>query len=140
MLADPKEMIVFDGPGSARRLLGVFAHPDDEVFCAGGTLARAAEAGAEVMIVSATRGERGQIRDPAAATRPTLGAVREGELRAAAAELGVPRVQVLDYADGTLPHHRSSLGAAIADIMRQFDPDTVFTFGAGGGYGPPDHV
>jgi len=43
-----------DGPGSARRLLGVFAHPDDEVFCAGGTMARAAEAGAEVMIVSAS--------------------------------------------------------------------------------------
>ena len=132
--------MVENRPGSARRLLGVFAHPDDEVFCAGGTMARAAEAGAEVMIVSATRGERGQIRDPAAATRRTLGAVREGELRAAAAELGVPRVQVLDYADGNLPHHRSSLGAAIADIMRQFDPDTVITFGADGGYGHPDHV
>jgi LmbE family N-acetylglucosaminyl deacetylase len=129
-----------NGPGSARRLLGVFAHPDDEVFCAGGTMARAAEAGAEVMIVSATRGERGQIRDPAAATRRTLGAVRERELSAAAAELGVRRVQVLDYADGTLPRHRSSLGAAIADIARRFDPDTVVTFGADGGYGHPDHV
>ena len=129
-----------EGPGSARRLLGVFAHPDDEVFCAGGTMARAAEAGAEVMIVSATRGERGQIRDPAAATRRTLGAVREGELRAAAAELGVRRVQVLGYPDGTLQHHRSSLGAAIAGITRQYDPDTVITFGADGGYGHPDHV
>ena len=103
-------------------------------------MARAAEAGAEVMIVSATRGERGQIRDPAAATRRTLGAVREGELCAAAAELGVQRVQVLAYPDGTLQHHRSSLGAAIAGIMRQFDPDTVITFGADGGYGHPDHV
>ncbi len=129
-----------NGPVSARRLLGVFAHPDDEVFCAGGTMARAAQAGAEVMIVSATRGERGQIRDPAAATRRTLGAVREAELGAAAAELGVRRVQVLAYADGTVPQHRSSLGAAIAGIMRQFDPDTVITFGAGGGYGHPDHV
>jgi LmbE family N-acetylglucosaminyl deacetylase len=131
---------VDDGPGSARRLLGVFAHPDDEVFCAGGTMARAAQAGAEVMIVSATRGDQGQIRDPAAATRRTLGAVREGELYAAAAELGVQRVQVLAYPDGTLPHHRSSLGAAIADVMRQFDPDTVITFGADGGSGHPDHV
>ena len=129
-----------NGPGSARRLLGVFAHPDDEVFCAGGTMARAAEAGAEVMIVSATRGELGQIRDPAAATRRTLGAVREEELRAAAAELGVQRVQVLAYPDGTLQRHRSSLGAATADIMRHFDPDTVVTFGADGGYGHPDHV
>ena len=134
------EVIVDDGPGSARRLLGVFAHPDDEVFCAGGTMARAAEAGAEVMIVSATRGERGQIRDATAATRRTLGAVREGELCAAAAELGVQRVQVLAYPDGTLQHHRSSLGAAIAGIMRQFDPDTVISFGADGGYGHPDHV
>jgi len=128
------------GPGSARRLLGVFAHPDDEVFCAGGTMAQAAEAGAEVMIVSATRGEQGQIRDPAAATRRTLGTVREAELHAAAAELGVQHVQVLAYADGTLAYHRSSLGAAIAGIMRQFDPDTVVTFGADGGYGHPDHV
>jgi LmbE family N-acetylglucosaminyl deacetylase len=131
---------VENGPGSARRLLGVFAHPDDEVFCAGGTMARAAEAGAEVLMVSATRGEQGQIRDPAAATRRTLGAVREGELRAAAAELGVHRVQVLDYADGTLQDHRSSLGAAIAGLMHRFDPDTVITFGADGGYGHPDHV
>ena len=129
-----------NGPGSAQRLLGVFAHPDDEVFCAGGTMARAAEAGAEVMIVSATRGELGQIRDPAAATRRTLGAIREEELRAAAAELGVQRVQVLAYPDGTLQRHRSLLGAATADIMRHFDPDTVITFGADGGYGHPDHV
>jgi LmbE family N-acetylglucosaminyl deacetylase len=67
--------MVENGPGSTRRLIGVFAHPDDEVFCAGGTMAWAAGAGAEVIIVSATRGERGQIRDHAAATRRTLGAV-----------------------------------------------------------------
>jgi LmbE family N-acetylglucosaminyl deacetylase len=131
---------VEEGPASARRLLGVFAHPDDEVFCAGGTMARAARAGAEIMIVSATRGEQGQIRDPAAATRRTLGTVREHELSAAAAELGVQRVQVLPYPDGTLQHHRSSLGTAVDGIMRRFDPDTVITFDADGGYGHPDHV
>jgi LmbE family N-acetylglucosaminyl deacetylase len=135
-----EEISVENGPGSARRLLGVFAHPDDEVFCAGGTMARAAQAGAEVMIVSATRGEQGQIRDPAAATRRTLGTVREGELHAAAAELGVRHVRVLSYADGTLPGHRSTLGAELADLMRRFDPDAVVTFGADGGYGHPDHV
>ncbi|HKR72237.1 MAG TPA: PIG-L family deacetylase [Streptosporangiaceae bacterium] len=129
-----------EGPGSAKRLLGVFAHPDDEVFCAGGTMARAAEAGAEVMIVSATRGERGQIRDASAATRRTLGTVRESELGAAAAELGVQHVQVLNYPDGTLQQHRSSLEGAIVEIMRQFDPDTVIAFGADDGYGHPDHV
>ena len=127
------------GP-AARRLLGVFAHPDDEVFCAGGTMARAAEAGAEVLIVSATRGEQGQIRDPAVATRRTLGGVRESELLAAAAELGVHQVQVLGYPDGALQHYRSSLSSAISDIMRHFDPDTVVTFGADGAYGHPDHL
>ena len=50
------------------------------------------------------------------------------------------RVQVLAYPDGTLQRHRSSLGAATADIIRHFDPDTVVTFGADGGYGHPDHV
>jgi LmbE family N-acetylglucosaminyl deacetylase len=139
-LSEREEVIVVNGPGSARRLLAVFAHPDDEVFCAGGTIARASEAGAEVMIVSATHGEQGQIRDPTAATRRTLGAVRERELWAAAAELGAQHVQVLAYPDGNLQQHRGSLGVEISDIMRQFDPDTVVTFGADGGYGHPDHV
>jgi LmbE family N-acetylglucosaminyl deacetylase len=134
------EVIVVNGPGSARRLLAVFAHPDDEVFCAGGTIARASEAGADVMIVSATRGEQGQIRDRTMATRQTLGAVRERELWAAAAELGAQHAQVLGYPDGNLQHYRASLGVAISDIMRQFDPDTVVTFGTDGGYGHPDHV
>jgi len=47
---------------------------------------------------------------------------------------------VLDYPDGALPHHRSSLRTAVTDIVRRFDPDTVITFGADGGYGHPDHV
>ena len=55
--------------GGRCRLLGVFAHPDDETFCAGGTFARYAEQGAEIMVVSATRGQAGQIRDATAGTR-----------------------------------------------------------------------
>ena len=54
------------------RVLGLFAHHDDEVFCVGGTIARAAAAGAETAVVSLTRGEAGQIRDSATATRRTL--------------------------------------------------------------------
>src|SRR5260370_16471580 len=64
----------------SKRILGVFAHPDDESFCAGGTFAKYVATGAEVMVVSATRGEAGQIRMPSVATRRTLGAVREQEL------------------------------------------------------------
>ncbi len=58
------------------RLLGIFAHPDDETLCAGGTFAKYASAGAEVRVVSLTKGGAGQIRDASAATRATLSAVR----------------------------------------------------------------
>lgn len=123
------------------RLLGVFAHPDDEVFCAGGTLAHWADGGAETMIVSATRGEAGQIQDAHAASRATLGAVREQELRAACARLGVRRAVCLDYPDGALAAVDSAtLSADVAAYIREFQPDIVVTFGPDGGSGHPDHI
>jgi LmbE family N-acetylglucosaminyl deacetylase len=123
------------------RLLGVFAHPDDEVFCAGGTLAAWAERGSQTMVLSATQGEAGQIQDARAATRQTLGAVRERELLAACARLGVGRVTCLDYADGTLADVAlDELAAAVAEAIRDFRPSVVVTFGPDGGYGHPDHI
>src|SRR5712691_2375625 len=86
----------------SKRILGVFAHPDDESFCAGGTLARYVASGAEVMVVSATRGEAGQIRSAGVATRRTLGQVREQELYLACQQLGVQHAVCLDYGDGML--------------------------------------
>ena len=86
----------------APRILGLFAHPDDEVFCVGGTIARCADAGRGTAIVSLTQGEAGQIRDAATATRRMLGAVRVKELRASAAALGVDHVTCLDLGDGQL--------------------------------------
>ncbi len=53
-------------------MLGIFAHPDDETICAGGTLAKYASAGAEVRVISLTKGGAGQIRDASVATRATL--------------------------------------------------------------------
>jgi LmbE family N-acetylglucosaminyl deacetylase len=123
------------------RILGVFAHPDDESFCAGGTLAKYAADGAEIMIVSATRGDAGQIRDARAATRRTLGAVRERELRLACERLGVRHALCLDYKDGTLKDIEPEvLTRHIARIVREFRPDAVLTFGPDGAYGHPDHV
>src|SRR5215471_3524044 len=86
----------------SKRILGVFAHPDDESFCAGGTFAKYVAAGAEVMVVSATRGEAGQIRMPSVATRRTLGAVREQELHLACQRIGIQHARCLDLLDGTL--------------------------------------
>lgn len=126
---------------SAPRILGVFAHPDDEVFCVGGSLAKYAAAGSEAMVVSATRGEAGQIRDAEVATRRTLGTVREQELRAACAALGVRQVRCLDYLDGNLEEaERGELVTAVAEIINEFRPDVVVTFGPDGAYGHPDHI
>ncbi len=84
------------------RVLGIFAHPDDETICAGGTLAKYASDGADVRVVSLTKGGAGQISDASAATRSTLTAVREQELAAAGAELGLTETRCLDHPDGGL--------------------------------------
>ena len=128
-------------PGGRCRLLGVFAHPDDETFCAGGTFARYAGQGAEIMVVSATRGQAGQIRDAAAGNRRTIAAVREAELRLACERLGVTKVRCLDHVDGTLADAGfPALVDEVAEVIGEFGPDVVITFGPDGGYGHPDHV
>lgn len=126
---------------AATRILGVFAHPDDEVFCCGGTLARYVAGGASATILTATRGEAGQIRDASIASRATLGEVREAELRRAAACLGVQRVDLLDHLDGTLRDlDPAALTAEVAAEIEAVEPDVVITFGADGAYGHPDHI
>jgi LmbE family N-acetylglucosaminyl deacetylase len=123
------------------RILGVFAHPDDETFCAGGTFAKYIASGAEVMVVSATHGEAGQIRSPRVATRRTLAAGREQELRLACQCLGVQHALCLEYGDGTLQHvDGEELTGRVVEIIRRFRPDVVLTFGPDGGYGHPDHI
>ena len=131
-----------DQPGERPlRILGLFAHPDDEVFCVGGTIARAGAAGAETAIVSLTQGEAGEIRDSATATRRTLGAVRARELSASAAALGVRNVECLDLGDGKLVHLPfAELVTQVRSILESFAPDVVVTFGDDGGFGHPDHM
>ncbi len=124
-----------------RRLLCVFAHPDDEVFCAGGSIARYSAQGYEVMVVSATKGDAGQIRDANIATRRTLGSVRAGELQESCRHLGVQHSVCLDYGDGTLKNlDIQVLVADVVKIIREFQPEVVVTFGPDGAYGHPDHI
>jgi LmbE family N-acetylglucosaminyl deacetylase len=128
-------------PQDQLRILGVFAHPDDESFCAGGTFARYTNAGAEAMVVSATRGQAGQIRSAKVATRRTLGQMREQELRLACQRLGVQHVVCLDHGDGMLKEvDQEVLIGQVVEIIRSFCPDIVITFGPDGGYGHPDHI
>jgi LmbE family N-acetylglucosaminyl deacetylase len=124
-----------------RRILGVFAHPDDEVFCVGGTMAKYVQAGAEAMVVCATRGEAGQIRDASVATRSSVGAVREAELRDACVRLGIQHIALLDHIDGTLAGlDRRLLVDEVSGVIDDFSPNVVVTFGPDGAYGHPDHV
>src|SRR5262245_40956512 len=123
------------------RLLAVFAHPDDESLVAGGTLAACAAAGVEVRIVSVTHGEQGPIADPILATRDTLGTVRSGELRAAAAALGAAGSECLDYPDGGLRWvDPVRLRDVLARLARDWRPDAVLTFGPEGLYWHRDHI
>ena len=89
-------------------LLVIGAHPDDEVLLAGGTLAACAAAGLQTGVACLTRGELGPIADAALATRPTLGAVRLGELRVACAELGASFVKCWRRPDGRSRSSRPS--------------------------------
>jgi LmbE family N-acetylglucosaminyl deacetylase len=128
-------------PETRPRLLGVYAHPDDELFCSAGTFARYAAAGCEIMVISATRGQAGQIRGAHVATRQTLGQVREAELRLACARIGVKHVACWDYLDGTLAEvDASDLQARVAGVIHEYRPDMVFTFGSDGASGHPDHI
>ncbi|SEP98561.1 PIG-L family deacetylase [Microlunatus flavus] len=123
------------------RVLGLFAHPDDEVFCVGGTIARAAAAGAQTAVVSLTRGDAGQIRDSAAATRRTLGAVRATELAASGAALGVGHVESFDLGDGVLGRMPlEEVTAVVLPVLERLAPDVVVTFGDDGAFGHPDHT
>ena len=128
-------------PDRPLRVLGLFAHPDDEVFCAGGVLAAAAAAGAETAVVSLTRGDAGQIRDSAVATRRTLGVVRARELEGSAAALGVGHVESHDLGDGVLGRlDLLDVAALVGDVLERLRPDVVVTFGDDGAFGHPDHT
>ena len=128
------------------RLMAVLAHPDDESLGLGGTLCRCAEQGVETFLVTATRGQAGRFRGIPRDTeehpgREALGRIREVELRAAAAVLGIREVSLLDYHDQQLD--QADPRAAVAHIaahLRRVRPEVVVTFAPDGAYGHPDHI
>ena len=122
----------------------VVAHPDDEAFSWAGTvLLHAEDAAFRFVLVHATRGEAGDIRDGFPATRDTLGAVRQAESEAAWRAVGRPpdRHEWLGYADGSLALvPPAELADRVADILGQERPDVVAGFGPDGITGHPDHI
>lgn len=137
----------------ARRLLAVLAHPDDESFGPGGTLALYSHRGVEVHLACATRGEVGMVSEELLRGYADIGTLREHELRCAAGHLGLAGVHFLGYRDSGMPgspdnDHPRALAAAPLDgvaaevthLMRRLRPQVVITFDPIGGYHHPDHI
>ena len=125
--------ITSESPG----IVVVLAHPDDESFGMGGTLAKYAAGGARVVLICATLGEAGiENMAPAEAAR-----IRKAELDAATRTLGIAEVHLLGYMDGQVAAVDDA-GAvnAISDLLVQLRPQAVITFGPDGITGHPDHV
>jgi LmbE family N-acetylglucosaminyl deacetylase len=121
----------------------VFAHPDDDAFGVFGTILLHVDERLEVMTVLATRGEAGPIADPSLATRENLGEVREREAHAAYEALGVAgvRLHFLGYLDGGVADvPRDEIVERVAELLREFRPDVVVTFGPEGVTKHDDHV
>lgn len=134
-------------------LLAIFAHPDDESFCAGGALATLAAAGTRVSVLCLTKGEAGSV-DPAllkTAGVRSLAELRTNELERACALLGLEPPLWLAYHDSGF--HRPSawprrlvdadpqtVSTQIASLIQTLEPQALMTFDPHGFYGHPDHV
>lgn len=128
--------------------LVIGAHPDDETILTGGTLALLAEQGAQVHLVTATRGEGGDPGDPPLTDRSLLGTLREAELRRAAEALGAASVTFLGYQDPLVgPDDEmyafeadfDTLTAQLLGAIGELQPEVVITHGSDGEYGHPAH-
>ncbi len=134
-------------------LLAILAHPDDETFGMGGTLALYARRGVNVHLVCATNGEAGQV-DPAYLEGfNSIAERRISELNCAAQVLGISAVHLLNYHDSGMPgtinnQHPQALAAApteevakrVAHYIRQIKPQIILTHDPIGGYKHPDHI
>ena len=120
-------------------ILGVWAHPDDETFSMAGIMAVAIQNGQTVACVTATRGEKG-VQDESRWPAEHLGQIRTDELKAALDILGVTNHCWLDYPDGGCNQvDEQEAVERICGCIRQYQPDTILTFGPDGMTGHPDH-
>jgi len=134
-------------------LLAALAHPDDESFGAGGTLALYAQRGVQVHLVCATRGEAGQVSAECLQGFDSVADLRVSELRCAAGILGLAGVHFLDYRDSGMSgssdnQHPQALAAApveevaqrMVHFIRLLHPQVIITNDPIGGYKHPDHI
>ena len=133
-----------DGCGPLLRMQVIVAHPDDETFGCGSLLLDAARAGAVTAVTCATRGEAGEVRPGVGVPVDGLGALREQELREAAALLGVRRVDVLGFRDSGMDGEaepaslvaadESAVRASVEAVVDAFSPNVLVTLDASDGH------
>jgi LmbE family N-acetylglucosaminyl deacetylase len=137
----------------SKTILAVLAHPDDESFGLGGTLALYASRGYDAYYVCATRGEAGTVDDVYMKGFKDTAEMRTDELMRAAKELGLKEVFFLGYRDSGMPgmdanqhpdaqinHSIDEVAGKVVKYIRDLKPDIVLTFDPIGGYRHPDHI
>jgi N-acetyl-1-D-myo-inositol-2-amino-2-deoxy-alpha-D-glucopyranoside deacetylase/mycothiol S-conjugate amidase len=140
-------------PETKKTILAVLAHPDDESFGMGGTLAYYSSQGVAVHLACATRGEAGTVDPEFLGKHPDIASLREEELRCAAKTLGLTSVTLLGYRDSGMAgsadnkHPNSLVSAPLEQVsekivaeIRRLKPQIVLTFDPVGGYHHPDHI
>lgn len=136
-----------------KKLVAIFAHPDDESFGIGSTLAKYAHQGVSTEYLCATKGESGTVDPEFMAGYSDIAELRSHELECASHELGLAGVRYLGYRDSGMlgsddNRHPSSLFAAATDdvanrimaLIEEIKPDVIITHDQFGGYGHPDHI
>ena len=134
-------------------ILAVLAHPDDESFGIGGTLALYARKGYDTYLICATRGEEGSMDEGHLNGYRDKAELRTVELQNAAKHLGLKQVFFLGYRDSGMPgteankhpdaqinHPVDEVAAKVVKYIRELKPDIVITFDPIGGYNHPDHI
>lgn len=137
----------------SKTILAVLAHPDDETFGLGGTLALYARKGYDTYYVCATRGEAGTLDAEYLDGFKDTAELRTNELMRAAKILGLKGVFFLDYRDSVMPgteenkhpeaqinHSIDEVAGKVVKYIRELKPDVVITFDPIGGYKHPDHI
>ena len=123
------------------KVLFIFAHPDDETFGSGGTIAKLIKDGHDVSVITATDGQAGMTGEYGDITPIELGIIRRKEQSEAAKILGIPenRTTHLGMMDGTLEDKESDLLKEIKPLLEKENPDVVITFEKNGISNHPDH-
>lgn len=134
-------------------LLAVLAHPDDESFGLGGTLALYAKRGYHTYLICATRGEAGTVDAEHLHGFKNIADMRTAELDCAAGHLGLKDVFYLGYRDSgmtgssdnqhpdaQIQHPVGEVAGRVVKYIRELKPDVVLTFDPIGGYKHPDHI